>query len=172
MKVGICNYAKCGKVYQKTNNRQQYCSRSCSCTVSNLRSPKRKAKLGTCKYCSTQVINISRRSICDICFRDGTHTNSIFSKKWQEMENLTVEQLKSMSLDNQRPWTDRVRGSARSWFPSKDQTCAQCGYSKHVEVCHIRAITSFPNTALLKEINCVENIMYLCPNCHWEFDNL
>ena len=36
--------------------------------------------------------------------------------------------------------------------------------------CHIRAISEFPADATVAEVNADENILVLCPNCHWEFD--
>lgn len=54
----------------------------------------------------------------------------------------------------------------------KDKKCEKCGYDKHVEICHIKSVSSFPDEAYLKEINSPSNLLYLCPNCHWEFDNL
>jgi predicted restriction endonuclease len=45
-----------------------------------------------------------------------------------------------------------------------------CGYSKHVEACHIRRIADFPASATVGEINHADNMLVLCPNCHWEFD--
>lgn len=50
-------------------------------------------------------------------------------------------------------------------------SCANCGYAKHVEICHKKPIKSFPVTATVAEINDISNIVALCPNCHWEFDN-
>lgn len=50
-------------------------------------------------------------------------------------------------------------------------SCQNCGYNKHYEVCHIKAIASFPYDALIKDINRLDNLIVLCPNCHWEFDN-
>lgn len=49
--------------------------------------------------------------------------------------------------------------------------CMNCGYNKHVEICHIKPIASFPKETLLTEINHIDNLISLCPNCHWEFDN-
>ncbi len=49
--------------------------------------------------------------------------------------------------------------------------CANCNYNKHVEVCHIKGISDFPDDAQVKEINHVDNLRYLCRNCHWELDN-
>jgi len=37
---------------------------------------------------------------------------------------------------------------------------------KIVEVCHVREISSFPETALMGEVNSLDNLKYLCPNHH------
>jgi len=50
------------------------------------------------------------------------------------------------------------------------QSCRVCGYDKHVEVCHIKAIKSFDDSATFSEVNSIHNLVFLCPNCHWEFD--
>lgn len=49
--------------------------------------------------------------------------------------------------------------------------CRACGYDKHFEVCHIKAVTDFTDDTLISEINSPDNLVPLCPNCHWEFDN-
>lgn len=49
--------------------------------------------------------------------------------------------------------------------------CKVCGYTNHVEVCHIKSVKDFDNDATIAEINCINNLVYLCPNHHWEFDN-
>jgi len=50
--------------------------------------------------------------------------------------------------------------------------CRLCGYDKHFEVAHIKPISEFPEDTLLTVVNDPTNLMPLCPNCHWEFDNL
>ena len=64
-----------------------------------------------------------------------------------------------------------IRSHARGIAQPKGKACEWCGYSKFVEVCHIKPIKSFPSTATLLEINCPENLKILCPNCHWELDH-
>ncbi len=49
--------------------------------------------------------------------------------------------------------------------------CEVCGYTNHVEVAHIKSVSSFPGTATIKEICHIDNLCYLCPNHHWEYDN-
>ena len=56
-------------------------------------------------------------------------------------------------------------------YYGKPQQCAICGYDRHVEVCHIKSIADFSDNALLSEINSKANLVYLCPNHHWELDN-
>lgn len=66
-----------------------------------------------------------------------------------------------------------IRGYAKTWFKElRKEPCRFCGYSKFVELAHIKAVSSFPDSALLSEINSLENLLPLCPTCHWEFDNL
>ncbi len=49
--------------------------------------------------------------------------------------------------------------------------CKECGFSHHVEACHIKGISSFEKTSKISEINNLKNLVYLCPNHHWMLDN-
>jgi len=49
--------------------------------------------------------------------------------------------------------------------------CRVCGYEKHVEIAHIKPVKSFPDTAMISEINDIKNLMALCPTHHWEHDH-
>lgn len=65
-----------------------------------------------------------------------------------------------------------IRGLNRSWNKDLLQLpCYNCGYSKHVELAHIKSLSSFPSTTTVGEVNHPANVVQLCPNCHWEFDN-
>ena len=46
-----------------------------------------------------------------------------------------------------------------------------CNYDHHYEVCHIKPIKDFSLNSLIYEINNKDNLIHLCPNHHWEFDN-
>lgn len=65
----------------------------------------------------------------------------------------------------------RIRNSARRVAKAIEDKCANCGYDKHVEVCHIKAISSFDDDCLVREVNDINNLIKFCRNCHWEFDN-
>ena len=53
----------------------------------------------------------------------------------------------------------------------RSKQCGVCGYDKHIEICHMRAVSSFSDDSFIGEINDLNNLVALCPNHHWEFDN-
>ena len=54
---------------------------------------------------------------------------------------------------------------------NRPQKCVICGYDKHIEIAHIKSVSEFSDDALVSEINDINNLVALCPNHHWEFDN-
>jgi len=83
---------------------------------------------------------------------------------------------KSELFSNRKNWQSArtaIRKLADAEFKrsNKPQECAICGYNKHIEIAHIKAVSEFPNDALISEINDISNLVALCPNHHWEFDN-
>lgn len=64
-----------------------------------------------------------------------------------------------------------IRGFAKSWNKNFTRKCLICGYDKHTELCHIKPVSLFDADAKLGDINDPKNLIPLCPNCHWEFDN-
>ena len=51
----------------------------------------------------------------------------------------------------------------------RPKKCHICGYD-HIQICHIRDVSDFPDDALISEINALLNLIPLCPNHHREFD--
>ena len=49
--------------------------------------------------------------------------------------------------------------------------CSKCGYDKHIEIAHIKSISSFSEEVMISVVNSKDNLIPLCPNCHWEYDN-
>jgi hypothetical protein len=66
-----------------------------------------------------------------------------------------------------------VSRHARKVFAStgKPKICEHCGFIHGVSVCHIKDVKDFPGDATVKEINTPDNLIALCPNCHWLFDH-
>lgn len=102
-----------------------------------------------------------------------SYNNTLCSKK--DLLNRTLLEYKEKHTKNKRYKASiyrAIRDMARNWF--KDLTkkpCENCGYDKHVELCHIKAISEFPLDSTISEINSKDNIIQLCRNCHWELDN-
>ncbi len=46
-----------------------------------------------------------------------------------------------------------------------------CTYATHIDVAHIKPVCEFTDNNTISEINTKENLMGLCKNHHWEFDN-
>lgn len=49
--------------------------------------------------------------------------------------------------------------------------CVVCGYDKHIEIAHIKSVSSFSDDSTIYEINDINNLIGLCPNHHWEYDH-
>ena len=66
-----------------------------------------------------------------------------------------------------------IANHARRLYMGSDRPkqCTVCAYNKHVDVAHIRRVSSFSDDAFIGEINDLNNLMALCPTHHWEFDN-
>lgn len=148
----------CVQCGQETTN-PKFCSQSCAATYNNHTHPKREKSSRLCKYCKAVVGE--QRLVCDDCL----HNQSIkidWSKKTIGELGRGVKH-KSASI---------VRTAARHIYEQtgRPRVCRRCGYSKHIEICHIQAIKSFPENTLVSVINSLENLIALCPNCHWEFD--
>lgn len=157
--MNIC--LNCGK---ETSN-PKFCNRSCAAKYNNVHHPKRKTKK-KCTICGGPVKS-HRHNRCE------KHWNEYKENKYQ---NKTIGEYRNMlSVKGKHPsWThSHIRNFARSWLKDlRGQPCKHCGYNKHVELAHIKEVSSFPDDALLSEVNSRDNVIPLCRNCHWEFDNL
>jgi hypothetical protein len=143
----------------KTKN--HFCSRSCSATYNNKHHQK---KIKT-KQCNCGELIYSNLKYCPTCITDGKHLRGEMFMK----DRTLGEELSNGRTDANR--YNNIRCNARKNMKELPKVCYNCSYDKHVEVCHKRAIKDFPNTALISEINSKDNLIYLCRNCHWEFDH-
>lgn len=131
----------------------KYCSLSCA----NKDHPKRK-RTTTCVDCGVLIT------------RQRTRCLSCYDKTRMILGNKTKGEI-AKNKENGANKYSQINGHARTLFRARDSKCSLCNYSKHVEVCHIRPVRSFSDETLISEINSPENIILLCPNCHWEFDH-
>lgn len=66
---------------------------------------------------------------------------------------------------------NQIRQDARRITKIRQQKCERCGYDKHVETCHVKSICDFDENEFVCVVNSNDNLLLLCPNCHWEHDN-
>ena len=129
---------------------RKYCSRSCANSAANRAKPKRKRKRFSCRNCGGETEQYGR-AYCERCFQ---------------------ERYDNYDLQIKGEVTDPViRSRSRSVLAGEPMQCRVCGYDKHVQACHKRAVSDFPETATLREINAPDNLVWLCPNHHWELDH-
>lgn len=93
-------------------------------------------------------------------------------KKISPVLSKTKGQLKSERKTYQS-YRSTVRKLAEKIYKesNKEMKCIVCGYNKHVEIAHIKAVSDFDDNSRISSINALENLIALCPNHHWEFDN-
>ena len=154
-----CHY--CNKTFSKKNaeirkTTNHYCSSSCAAKVNGVKFPKRAVE-GNCKECNAPIP--SSLSYCKKCKIEKISFNE------QTLYQATRDGKKAATYCT-------IREYARKNLLRAEiaKCCKNCGYDKHVEACHIKSISSFEFDVTIKEINDLSNLVFLCPNCHWEFD--
>lgn len=89
-----------------------------------------------------------------------------------KIENKTIKELKKDGNANKYGYPMIRQDSRRKYIKSnKPMKCHVCGYDLHIDVCHIKDIKNFEENTLIKIVNDLNNLIALCKNHHWEFDN-
>jgi predicted restriction endonuclease len=159
----VCNKEIIRKKYD-SRNIQHFCSKRCSAIYNNKHFPKRAStqpKL-VCKVCGKKVTS---KDLCKSCFNTTRRNETL---------QYTLGQVRDLYKDkNSMALAAKLRGYGYSIYIRSDRPkkCVVCGYDKHYEVSHIRPVSSFPDTATMAEVHDLNNLVALCPNCHWEFDH-
>lgn len=179
----ICD--NCEKIFQRARPKKtkyKFCCKDCHKLWR-----KNKIKTNKCKFCGKDTTNPA--FCCKSCA--ASYNNKEFPKRRKEKKitdkkNLdkrypiyvdwdkitlgdivyTADQVKSNRYTRVRDHAKRVYATSKN-----HQCCAHCGYSKHFEICHIKPIYMFDLITPISVINSLDNLVALCPNCHWEFDN-
>lgn len=151
---------KCKKCQKITKN-PKFCSRSCAISFNNKLAPKRKPE-GRCKTCNKLITK--QNTYCTDC-----------TPRCRNLDTMTIGEYRNKNSvrNKHRSWLHaHIRSLARTKY-KKELTgpCENCGYTLHVECCHIKPLHSFEDSILVSEVNDKSNILILCRNCHWEFDN-
>jgi hypothetical protein len=144
-----------------------FCSSSCAAKWNNRGRQRNPARPRTCSKCSKTFYRKGdeRSFLCEDCRFDGK----------KGIKNRTLKEcMDELSVKGKHPsWKTvyvRLHNNATN-ANLKKLPCQFCGYSIHIELAHIKPVRSFPDDATLEEINASDNILVLCSNHHWEFDN-
>jgi hypothetical protein len=161
----------CGSIIEVKNNQKirevrskRFCNMSCSGTYNGKRI--KKSRIRVCKKCNAEfeTKRNNGRRFCDVCKykKDGDDfglktKGYLFEKRknWQSARTAI------------RRHAEKIYGAINKG----ERKCKACGYEKHTELCHIKPVSKFEDEATLNEINKMDNLIVLCPNHHWEFDN-
>lgn len=147
---------QCVECQVETSN-PKFCSRSCAAKYNN-RVPKRKATISKCGDCKITIP--PRNKYCKTC-RDKRNTRgditlseAVYEYHYRSSAFALVRSRARKALKENRP-----------------KICEWCGYDKHAEAAHIVPIRNFSDDTKISVINDLSNLLWLCPNCHWEHDH-
>jgi hypothetical protein len=149
---------------------KKFCNSSCFGYYTNkavVRKHKSRKKIRHCRACSAEITRGKGKGhYCQECLaiikrknrppiEDRTKGELFSSRKnWQSARGAIVKHANMVYERSNRP-----------------QCCCICGYEKHFQVAHRKAVSDFPNEATIGEINDIDNLGPLCPNHHWEQEN-
>lgn len=136
-----------------------FCSHSCSAKHFN---PITKIKPDiACPRCDGKISYKSK--LCNSCKKE----TKILDRESKPISSFFHKTSKYAAVK-----LNRIRSLARRKLEllKIKKECQICKFDIHVEVCHIKPITSFSPDTLLGVVNSKDNLIYLCPNHHYMFD--
>lgn len=163
----VVSCTNCSKQFKKKNSQiiktqNHFCSQSCSATFNNKVFPKRK---------------LAPHNKCENCGRKSRGTKSVLCRECLKIKTAyefgKTKTIGDFTSTNARHKHQHVRKHAHriAKIHSLPKICKVCNYSHHVELCHIQPIHSFPLETTLSVVNSLSNLVFLCPNHHWELEN-
>ena len=114
-----------------------------------------------CQKCGKLIQKgYTQRKLCLKCYPRTNNTQKTLKELKKKYPQLT-------------DYHSVIRAKARRAFEQSDvpKKCCQCGYDKHIQVCHKKPVSAFPMNTKLSTVNSIHNLVALCPNHHWELDN-
>lgn len=150
---------------QGRSRSRKYCSQSCSAKHKN-RTRTIKASPKLCATCKTVTV-YGKRLYCDGCKSDKQSA----TRRVDVYETTTLQEWRAKYSISQ--YHAKIRGNSRYNYSRSHQpmSCKVCGYSTHVDICHIKDLKDFQMSTTIAEVNHIDNLVALCKNHHWEFDN-
>jgi len=156
---------------KKSTNNPKFCCHSCAATHNNKCFPKRSIEPhNKCISCGSRLLCSKSQRKTDKCRKCYDQERMIHygMKTKKESVDESIKYAAKHKYEKIRQYGKRLA----KHFGWNTNTCEQCGYDKHAELCHINPIADFPDETLVRDINDRSNVKFLCPNCHWELDHL
>ncbi len=147
----------CPVCNKKTKN-PKYCSRSCSAKINSSLFPKRPKR--KCLRC--QSLTQSKTHYCAKCL--------ILNR----IEEYGEKSIKDFTSTYARHKYQSIRNHAHQvakYHNLKPSKCSICHYNNKLDLCHIKGISKFDKNTKLNIVNDIKNLIYLCPNHHWDLDH-
>lgn len=174
----VCQNCKREFTPKKLSTNRKFCSRSCSTSANNRIAPRRTFQPRTkeCAACNepfTTTPMTARSRRCSTCVENETFPKQIVRQGVPTRE-LTlgdyVEYHRSRNHHKSLQFCE-VRAYCRLWNKHLERRCQVCGYTLHVDLCHIKPLSELPLTTTVGQANDESNIVVLCKNHHWELDH-
>lgn len=172
-----CNCQFCNKSFTKflkdfKKSKNHFCSRFCYNESKKGKEPEhlKESKLNStkkeyfCNRCNKSLgygyNNIKSKKFCNDC-----------NKNFKDWSKITIKEFRETHSINE--FHARLRQLSRSIYnkSNKPKKCCNCNYDKHYEVCHLKDVKNFNESSSIADVNHIDNLIALCRNCHWEFDN-
>ena len=156
---------------------RKFCNQSCSATFNNKNYPRKKKEKEYKPNVVRKEFRITNCQKCNIEIKlellsDKRHYSSskyCLECRKTHSKNIVSSSTKAELFDRSKNWQSArsaIRKHAERIMKASDliPECKVCKYSTHVEICHIKPVSDFKDEALIKEINDINNLVYLCPN--------
>jgi hypothetical protein len=172
----ICDQCK-KSFYKKPSqiaiSKNHYCSMKCRSSAAFADKPK--ITILKCHTCGKNVSRLTaklKHHKTDMVFCDfDCKSQHIFDNKQSGLSKIADRPISDFLRYKGASKYVLIRANAKVVTNDRPKCCKVCSYNKHVQVCHIKAINTFPKTALVGEVNAQSNLILLCPNHHWELDH-
>lgn len=186
----VCQH--CNKALSWEQRKNKYCSISCAASANNtnlccnttsfvtkwsdeefitiLNSSNNWVELGINLGYNNNLSSNVKKSILNRCkdLKIEWHSDNITTP----IKSRTKKDIFTLSKNWQSARSNIRRDAYKNYFKeNKNPKCKICGYDKHIEVAHIKAVSEFSDDTLISEINDINNLVGLCPNHHWEYDH-
>jgi hypothetical protein len=124
---------------------------------------KKSGKLDQLKYCNAKCSNAGR-----IRVKKVKPARQIKTKLYV-WEDVNLAELRT-EVPQANRYHAKLRGYSRRAY-NGPKICAVCKYAIHVEIAHVISAKDFDINTKLSVVNAKDNLVALCRNHHWEFDN-